>query len=287
MKTYAQGESVLRVRDEFAALLERAGLTSYAAVAGLPALAVHRSLPGRRTYRVEIAGSPPTGAYVKRSWSETLRDRLRRASPWWRDPAENEWQRLQELESAGIAAPRAIAYGQQRSGARVVESLLLMTEVSPAQQGDYFFERLQREGGARLQERKRQWIAQLGDFARKFHAADFYHRDFYLCHFWFAEANGQNLLWLLDHHRTGRHAPRWWRGRWRIKDVAQLHYSASPLIFSRTDRVRFLRRYFACSKLTAQQRRFVAAVRRKSRRMARHQPKYDAPSALHGEQGLS
>jgi heptose I phosphotransferase len=287
MKTYSQGQTFLRVGQEFVPLLQLAGLTSYQAVAGLAALDVHRAVPGRRTYRVEIVGERVARAYVKRAWPVTLWENVLRLSPWWRDGAENEWQRLRELEWASLAAPRAVAYGQKRSGGRVVESLLLMTEVAGAEQGDHFFERLAQQGGTCKEDCKRQWIAQLGDFARKFHAAGFYHRDFYLCHFWFATANGENRLWLLDHHRTGRNAVRWWRRRWRIKDVAQLHYSASPLIFSRTDRLRFLRRYFACAKLNQEQRRFVAAVRRKSRRIARHEPKYDTPSVVHGEQGLS
>jgi len=287
MKTYRHGHSFLNVSSTYVELFEQAKLTSFDAVAGLAELALHRSVPGRKTYRVEIVGGDGSvGAYVKHSWAGWVWAAVRRwLNPFWRDPAKNEWRRLQELAEAGIAAPQPMAFGQKRVAGGVRQSVLVMTEVVGAEQGDRFFERLCRQSSGREALRcKRQLIEQIGDFAKRFHAAGFYHRDFYLCHFWFGPmTGGGDRLWLLDHHRTGRDARRWRRRRWLVKDIGQLHYSASPLIFSRTDRVRFLRRYFGCGKLSGEHRRFLAAVRRKSRRIAKHEPRYDVPPAVHGE----
>jgi len=259
-------------------LFEQAGLTSCQAAARLAEREVHGAVPGRKTYRTEIHGpGGPLGAYVKRSWAPSLRDKLRRFGPAWRDPAENEWLRLAELAVADIRAPRAMAFGQRREHGAVVESILVMSELTDAQQGDHFFRKLtQREAGPGLLGRKRQLIRQVAEFARRFHSLGFGHQDFYLCHFWFKAVDGGQELWLLDHHRTRHRSRRWWwpwEG-WRVKDIGQLVYSLESPVFSRTDQFRLLQQYLAVGRWSTAQRRFVAAVYRKATRIARHQPRH-------------
>lgn len=277
MKIYRHEDSKLEVHEAFAPLFEQAGLTSFRAVAHLAELEVHRAVPGRKTYRTEIAAAGgPLGAYVKRTWASSLGEKLRRLGPGWHDAAENEWLRLGELAEAGIAAPEPMAFGQRWEHGVVVESVLVMSELTQAQQGDDFFRWLaRREAGGALLARKRQALRQIAEFARRFHGLGFRHQDFYLCHFWLRPAGDGYELWLLDHHRTRRVTDRrrpW--GRWRVKDMGQLIYSLEPAVFSRTDRLRLLRHYLATGRLSAAQRRFVAAVHRKAARIARHRPRH-------------
>ena len=61
---------------------------------------------------------------------------------------------------------------------------------------------------------------------------------------------------------------------YRVKDVAQLHYSAPAKYFSKTDRLRFLRAYLGREKLNAGDKVFVRHIAGKAGRMARHDAKH-------------
>lgn len=275
MRTQDKNDSLLRVHPAYATLFREAGIDDFAALAALPPDEVHRDVPGRRTFRV-ILRTPQgtTPAYIKHSRERSgWRGVWRRFNPLARDEAANEWTRLNQLAEQGIAAPAPMAYACRRRGGRVVESIIVMSNLTGATQGDWFFERLWQEAppDERVQ-LKRQLIRQMADLARRLHAAGFHHQDFYLCHFWFrSREQGVCDLWLLDHHRTGWHRR---RRRWLVKDLAQLHYSLPRAIFSGSDWVRFLHGYFGVRRLRKWHKRFHAAVLRKSRRIARHTPRH-------------
>lgn len=268
--------SMLIVDLGHAPLLDAAGLKDLDALVALSAERTNRDLPGRTTYRVQIpAGQPNVPAYIKLSRPPALLHRL--VQPWrcWRpDAAENEWRRLNQLRAAGIAAPHPIALGRGRTVTGDPVSLVMMTELTGATQGDHFVEALaERLDRPSWQRQKRRLIEQIADTARRFHQAGFHHQDFYLCHFWFRPLGPNRYeLSLLDHHRTGR--PLWLRQRWLVKDIGQLLFSAPPARFTRTDQLRFLRRYLQTDRLRPQHKAFVRAVARKARRIARHTPRH-------------
>jgi len=62
--------------------------------------------------------------------------------------------------------------------------------------------------------------------------------------------------------------------RFRIKDIAQVHYSTAARHFSRTDRLRFYLAYSGHDKLTGKDKVFIRKVVNKARRMARHDIKH-------------
>ncbi len=155
---------------------------------------------------------------------------------------------------------------------------------------------------------KRRLLAEIARTARKFHQAGFYHRDFYLCHFFVREivpepdvigspqgadekaapdtpqrlARGTLPQWnihLIDLQRVGYPGPGRVRRRWIIKDLAALNYSAPAGIITRTDKMRFMHIYTGRRRLDDQGRALVRDVLAKTARIARH----DANMRARGE----
>jgi len=77
---------------------------------------------------------------------------------------------------------------------------------------------------------------------------------------------------LIDLARAFR--PSIMRERWRIKDMAQLHYSSPGRYFSNADRLRFYKAYRGLGRLGIRDKSFVRAVLRKAARMADHDLKH-------------
>ncbi|MHC4105705.1 MAG: lipopolysaccharide kinase InaA family protein, partial [Planctomycetota bacterium] len=117
---------------------------------------------------------------------------------------------------------------------------------------------------------RRNFIAQLASFIRKFHDTDYRHRDLYLSHIFYSDSG---IFYLIDLARAFKPIIR--GRRFRIKDIAQLYYSAPAMYFSRTDRLRFYLNYIGFEdKLTSKDKTFIHRVIKKARRMARHDIKH-------------
>ena len=113
----------------------------------------------------------------------------------------------------------------------------------------------------------------LAELIRLLHGAGLVHRDLYLAHvFMDAGVDGVAELYLLDLQRVLR--PRWRIRRWVVKDLAALHFSTPADAASAADRLRWLKHYRACTKLSADDRRLVRAIIAKTRRIARHSHKH-------------
>lgn len=201
---------------------------------------VKEAVPGRSTWRLEVGGMV---LYLKRH-----------RRPWWPlgspEDALWEWENLLRFHALGLPAPLPLAAGRRRRGWRA-ESFLLTRGL----QGEKLAEVLARpvEGWRRI---AREAVA----LVRRMHELGFCHRDLYLCHLL---VNGAGL-WVLDLHRG-----RWWRQlpwRWRVKDLAGLHYSCPDWIGPR-ERLRLLREYLGGRV----DRRLVRAVVRKAERIRRHE----------------
>jgi hypothetical protein len=106
----------------------------------------------------------------------------------------------------------------------------------------------------------------LAGLIARFHGLGWRHRDLYLAHVFVAETPGSQLdLWLIDLQRVFR--PRWRPARWRVKDLAQLEFSAAAKGVSTHQRLRFAFEYARLSGLTG--RDWIRAVLRKSASIAR------------------
>jgi hypothetical protein len=110
---------------------------------------------------------------------------------------------------------------------------------------------------------RRARVLAVADLVQRLHSAGFWHKDLYACNLFWDPDKG---LGLLDCERVERRAggpPM----RWRVKDLAALHYS-SPWP-TRTERLRFLLAYLGIKRPEASTRRLAHAIARKAARIAR------------------
>jgi heptose I phosphotransferase len=181
-----------------------------------------------------------------------------------------DFEPAKKLTAAGINNPKIISYGEQWSIFFEKKSFIITEKIPDA-------ESLERKlpdcfnGPATVEKLKlqRSFIAQLSAFIRKFHETDYRHRDLYLSHIFYSDSGN---FYLIDLARAFK--PIVWRRRFRIKDIAQVYYSAPATYFSNTDRLRFYVGYTGQSKLTKKDKVFVRKVINKAKRMARHDIKH-------------
>jgi len=266
------------IDPEYRAALERLGLTDMDGVFSFsggqnlskPDLAQHRS---RISFHI---GSEQQGtfvtAYLKRYEAAPI---IVQVKNWichrrLQSLAQCEFETARDLQAVGIGTPQTIAYGWEWGLVGEKKSFVITRGISNAQAlerrlPDCFAEDVKRD---RLQER-RSFIAALAGFVRKFHAAGWCHRDLYLSHIFY---DGSGRFYLIDLARAFR--PLVLRRRYRIKDIAQLFYSAPGRYFTRTDRLRFYLAYVGRRKLNKTDKALIRRVLRRAIRMARHDERH-------------
>jgi hypothetical protein len=236
----------LTIAAGFAEPLRAAGFDAFEKIMAAPAPAgdITRAVPGRFTTRVEAAGRV---LYLKR---------FRGFKIAWQ--ARNEWERLHELREAGIACATPVALGERAGLIAASESFLMTEEIPNAMQADWW---LRDHAG-----RRREILAPIAALVKAFHALGYSHKDFYLCHFFVQESGGLRIF-LLDLQRCDQ--PLLFPRRWRVKDLAQLHYSMTQQAgYSQGEWREFAK---LCDITDAN---LLRAVEAKSSRLARHTPKY-------------
>ncbi len=262
---FAPGEpgGTLTVRPAFAARLARVGLNTASAFLDLPGEVVSGH-PDRHVVRVELPG---VGAcYLKRQhvvgWREKLRNR--RAGFGWVSRCEREVAILQQLDAAGLPAPRWAAFGTHRGRA-----FLLVEEVPGATD----LRRILSDNALSLTDR-RQLATNLGGALAAAHTAGFATPDLTAKH---VLVNRETLaVTFLDWQSSTR-------GRvtdaQRANALGALHASLAGA--TNADRARVLRAYQgeqpASSGRAARQPILRAAARHAKRRSVRDQLS-DAPA---------
>jgi heptosyltransferase-2 len=225
----------------------------------------------RTRLRFEI-NSPPTTLFLKRYDSPPISVQFKN---WLsvrsrKSCAALNFEPANELASAGISTPKTIAYGGQW-GTWLEKRSFIITEKIPNA------ESLERKlpdcfnapPTAKNLKLRRNFITRLAAFVKKFHETKYRHRDLYFSHI-FCANNGE--FHLIDLARAFK--PRIFAERFRIKDIAQVHYSAPARYFSRTDRLRFYFAYTGRDKLTTSHKLFIQRVIAKAERMAQHDIKH-------------
>lgn len=179
------------------------------------------------------------------------------------DPAD-------DLAKAGIKTPKTVSYGEQWGFFFEKRSFIITEELPNSEPLEQklpdCFEDISKTENLRD---KRNFIHRLGQFAKKFHATGYRHRDFYLAHIFYSD-NG--TFYLIDLQRAFK--PRILAERFRVKDISQLYYSAPGSAFSRTDRLRFYKSYTGSKSLDGRDKAFIRKVVRKANLIARRERKY-------------
>jgi len=254
--------------------LSELGLTSTDAVFSFNAaqnLAKDNLSRHRSRLRFEI-DSPPTTLFLKRYDSPPILVQLRN----WLSARRRiscglfDFEPTIKLTAAGINTPKIISYGERRGIFFEKRSFIITEKIPDAESLEWrlpdCFNTPPTVESLKL---RRNFIAQLAAFVKKFHETKYRHRDLYFSHI-FYDDNGR--FYLIDLARTFR--PGLFAKRFRIKDIAQVYYSAQGRYFSKTDRLRFYLGYTGHSKLTGKDKVFIRKVINKTRQMARHDIKH-------------
>jgi len=207
--------------------------------------------------------------YLKRFVPPPIRQQLRRLlGPGRRCSTGGwEWTAIHRLAAAGIPTMTPLAVGQEMLGGCWERRSFVVTDAVGGEALERWLPvHLAGDLDARRALRRR-LVDAVADLVRRFHAAGFCHRDLYTSHV-FVAVEPELRLWLIDLQRV--FSPRWRRGRWRIKDLAELHFSTPAGCVPATDRVRFLKRYLGIDRLDARAKRLARRVAAKARRIARH-----------------
>ena len=180
----------------------------------------------------------------------------------------------QKLAAAGINTPHTVCYGSER-GLLFEKRSFIITKQIPGES----LERLlppcfntaatdYTESKIKNLKSKIAFIRSLAQFARTFHATGYCHRDFYLAHIF----HHDGVFYLIDLQRAFR--PLLFSQRYRVKDIAQLSYSAAKKYFSRTDRLRFYCAYAGTRHVGRADKSFIRAIIKKMSKMADHDRKH-------------
>jgi tRNA A-37 threonylcarbamoyl transferase component Bud32 len=258
------------VEPEYRTAFERLGLTSIDAVfafQGDKNLAKANLAPHRSRLEFQI-DAPPTTLFLKRYDNPPMSAQLKN----WISAKKlisfglAEREVMNNLASLGINTPKVVAWGQLQ-GLFFEKRSFIITEKVP--QGESiemrlpdFFDNAAMPENLKL---RRQFINRLAGFVKTFHDTGYRHRDLYFSHI-FLTADGQ--FYLIDLARAFR--PAVFAERYRVKDLAELNYSATTQIFSNSDRVRFCIAYAGGQKLTSQDKTLIRKIIRKTRQIARH-----------------
>lgn len=187
-----------------------------------------------------------------------------------------EYRWIQRLTELGIACPRCVAFGSRAGDANHPPASLLLTAAVPGESLEKLAARDPLDPPLRDRAFRLRLIDALAELIGKLHGHGLFHRDLYLSHLFLAIDNdngvGEPRLTLIDLQRVI--APRLFQRRWWVKDLAALHYSTPASFASRTDRLRWFKRYRGVRRLGRAEKRLIRAVLRKARRIARHSRKH-------------
>jgi|GEM_PF-116143 len=224
----------------------------------------------RERLRIELTLEPGESAaiYLKRFGRSGGGNFLKNVFGGRRQDGVHDFAATMKLAEEGIAVARPIAFGQDEIG----RSFVMLEELPRSEALERLLPRWDevKKDYEMLQD-KRQLLQALATLVRQFHQSGYCHRDLYLSHIFLSKDNsGQERLNLIDLQRVFKPSIR--RYRWRVKDLAQLYYSAREY-FTNTDVMRFLHEYLDSRKLRTQDKQLARAVWRKAQRIARHDRK--------------
>lgn len=173
------------------------------------------------------------------------------------------------LRQADVSIPQTIACGGQWHGLFEKRSFIITLELQEACSLEKKLPACFHSNSAQSNRARKAFIVRLADFVRRFHETGFRHRDLYLSHIFLSEDGGLSLI---DLHRCFR--PKFLNERYRIKDIAQLHYSCPGDMITLSDRIRFYREYKKTNKLTSADKTWIRKVHVKALRIGRHDRKH-------------
>lgn len=233
------------ISPAYESVLAELGIASAAHIFSDERLRVWRNLPDRdnSTLDATLRDGRTIRLHVKR-------DKERR-----REPMALEARGIGLLNSAGIDSAPLVAYGDLSDGRTfvVTENLDGYTSADRLLETGVPFEPV---------------ADAMSETAAQLHVANLHHRDLYANHFYLRPTAAGYHVRLIDTARV-KPLPGWFRERWIVKDVAQLHFSIQSLIRS-PDQANYLLRHYCERTGRLSAARFLRKVKIKSMWIDRH-----------------
>ncbi len=227
-----------RVNQALLSALENEGLDDFAKTMrrqdGVP---IKVSIPERQVHRLVLEDGQVY--FLKRTFSvpvvQAIRHRLE-AGPWHSRPCR-EWLALQKMKDLGLPAATPVICGERYRWGCVREAFILTQGLRVQASLE---EILLADGEFSGRKLDVKLIAnQVAGILRAMHEGGVNHRDFYLGHLFLGD--DLKTVWVMDLDRAD--CRREVGLRWRVKDLAALHFSTPTRLFSHRCRLRFLRCY--------------------------------------------
>lgn len=268
-------EGRILAADSFATLLQANALDTFEKIRALPMQDVFRAFPGRITNRIELKSADGPRVFFLKRYERNYLSRWRsllRVLRWpgAKDEAMREWRKIFQLRQSGFLTATPVAVGQLVRDGIVTESFLITEEIADGIPADKYFSKNLRDAPV---QRKRRWLAEIGNLARRFQLARFIHKDFYLSHIFVVERGEGWKFHLIDLQRV--HGPSLHLRRWYVKDLVALGFSArAKARCSRANLLRIYKAFAGVKKLSQTDKRMISKLWTQVGRLEQRRPKY-------------
>ena len=208
---------------------------------------IYRHKDGRRTLQFTIDGQ----SYFAKlhhglGWRRFLKSLTR--FKWPISGAENEWLAIKLLEEIKIPTTPLVAYGRRGKNPVNKQSFIITKDLKNTESlEDYCNNWIAEPPSPTL---KWALIHRVAEITGALHRLGLNHCDLYICHFLLDLKDGRTpnlknpdnpVLHLIDLHRVQQRKklPQ----RWRVKDLAALHFSSFEIGLTKRDLLRFISTY--------------------------------------------
>ncbi len=256
----------LVVNSEYAELLRCNGINAADKLWSLHGTTVKKVLKERGTERLMLTSIDYSGmieTFIKRFTFPPLKEKLKAAlsMKFKTFNALDEWNAIVSFHKHEL--PTMTPLAAARIGSKTCVLTLGINEYVRASE---LFENFTEADLAR----KRALIEKIARLAGGMHAVNMAHQDFYLVHM-FVREEEDDKVYLIDLQRVM--IQRKLSVRWRVKDLAQLYFSARPFV-SQTDILRFWKIYTGmCGVELYEDSKLIVKIFRKAEKIRLHTEK--------------
>lgn len=266
IRPVARDKGRLFVNDDFSEVLRHNGLITGKRLWELSGDSVKNVVKTRGTERIYL--EPPFGTeyvevYLKRYRPVKITEKLKNLISLKPQPtgAFHEWDALVKFHELGIPTTLPVAAGKTGS-----YSCMVTLGIKDYVRASVLLKDITREHFVR----RRTLIEKIARIAADIHSNGMAHQDMYLVHF-FVKENEEDEVYIIDLQRvifSNNLAD-----RWRVKDLAQLLFSARPLV-SATEILRFWKTYAEYTdKALYRDKKLVRKIFAKAARIKAHSEK--------------
>jgi tRNA A-37 threonylcarbamoyl transferase component Bud32 len=202
--------------------------------------------------------------YIKKYFTASRKKFWRglfRGTFFGRSKASREFTNLRFLRAHGMDAPRPVAFGEERIFGRLLNCFLITEEVPGSNDLDQYLVNILPTGSVDAKTTRQQFIANLAKTTNRMHRLGFVHRDFFWRNILISNLK-LDRFYIFDAPK-GRKWPRWLIGHKTEADLATLD-SAAPVVFRRTERLRFYMSYQNVERLSSKDKKIIRRILREA-----------------------